>query len=93
MRHPGKVGGIDKPEGMPDDLQITLRGGSTLIFDDFGLLKYQISNGVGEPDHQSRRIAHLYKTGHDFKPDERADLAALHQARSQGFFDDPEEAW
>ena len=94
VHHPGKEGKkIEKPEGMPDDLELKLHGGGTMIFDDFGLLKYHISNGVGEPRRQSRRLEHLWSIGHRFEAPARSDFAALHRARSQGATDNHAEVW
>jgi hypothetical protein len=38
--------GLDKPEGIPDELEIYLYGGGTLIFDEYGHLKYHVNNRV-----------------------------------------------
>ncbi len=93
VHHPDKAGHIEKPEGMPDDLELTLHGGGTMVFDDFGLLKYHISNGVGEPRRQSRRLEHLWSIGHRFGAPARSDFDALHRARSQGSTDNHSEVW
>ncbi len=93
VHHPGAQGQIEKPEGMPDDLEIKLQGGGTMIFDDFGLLKYHISNGVGEPARQSMRLAHLWQRGYRFGRRDPADFDALHRARGQGVVDTADEAW
>ncbi len=93
VHHPDKKGHIEKPEGMPDGLEIKLHGGGTLIFNDFGLLKYHISNGVGEPERQSRRLEHLWRRGHRFGRPERSNFDELHRARAQGAVDNPGEVW
>ena len=93
VRHPGTKGRIEKPEGMHDDQELKLHGGGALVFDDFGKLKYHISNGVGEPVHQSRRLEHLFKAGYRFGSPARADFDALHRARARGTTDGNKEIW
>jgi hypothetical protein len=54
--------GVSKPAGMTADQPITLQGGATLIFDDYGRLKYRIRNALPLPKAQAghdRRIARL----------------------------------
>jgi len=55
--------GIRKPEGMPDDANVRLRGGGVLIFDEFGLLKYHVRSRLDNTDRQSRRLEYLWRNG------------------------------
>jgi hypothetical protein len=68
--------GIPSPRGMAKDTEVTLRGGATLIFDEYGRLKYRIINALpshrndrkdGNP-HVSRlhkkRLDHLWQSGY-----------------------------
>lgn len=80
--------GIKKPSDMPGDQHITLYGGGTLIFDDFGRVKYHIRNRILNPDRQRRRLEHLWQYGHfqtpqilekEAVPDRR--FAQMHQQR------------
>jgi hypothetical protein len=53
--------GISTPEGMRDDLTVSLYGGGTLIFDEFGRVKFHIRNRIMNPKRQTRRLKHLWK--------------------------------
>jgi hypothetical protein len=57
--------GIEKPRDMPDSTHVVLRGGATLIFNDFGRLLYRIPNALPKPvDEQTgddERIARLFE--------------------------------
>lgn len=54
---------IAKPEEMPDDLEIKLYGGGSLIFDEYGRLKYHVRNRVNQQQRQSERLQYLWKFG------------------------------
>ena len=54
---------VAQPHDMPNDQPVRLRGGSTLVFDDYGMLKYAIGNSVTNHEEQSRRLARLWATG------------------------------
>jgi hypothetical protein len=62
--------GIRQPRGMPDDLEVPLEGGLTLIFDEYGRLKFAISNQLHDraraavQERQSRRLQYLWDYGH-----------------------------
>ncbi|MDX2178313.1 MAG: hypothetical protein SFV18_01890 [Bryobacteraceae bacterium] len=55
---------IDRPAGMPGSQEIELRGGGTLIFDEFGKLKYHVRNPVLDAGRQTLRLEHLWRNGH-----------------------------
>jgi hypothetical protein len=87
--------GLHKPDGMPDTTNVALEGGSTLVFDEYGRLKYEISNRLARPNHHEdddrrarlqERIDYLWD--HGFYDRDRSftnSLAALHrQAAAPG---------
>jgi hypothetical protein len=61
--------GIAKPAGMPDDREVTLLGGVTLVFDEYGRVKYAVGDGVFDPARpavqarQEARLASLWERG------------------------------
>lgn len=79
--------GIEKPRGMPDSTRVVLRGGATLIFNDFGRLLYRIPNALPKPvgdqtgdDERitrlfEQRITHLWEHGYFEPPTDRGDAA------------------
>lgn len=76
--------GISAPEGMPPDQSVSLQGGGTLIFDEFGHLKYNVHNRLLNKERQSRRLAHLWRYGHFEKRGRGARrFAELHRLRSR----------
>lgn len=44
-----KAMGLRKPAGLDDDYPIQLRGGSTLVLDEYGTLKYEVNNTLPRP--------------------------------------------
>jgi hypothetical protein len=55
--------GVKAPEGMPPDLVVSLRGGCTLIFDEYGRLKYNIHNRLTNNRLQAQRLGYLWRAG------------------------------
>ena len=61
--------GIQAPEGMPGNTEVTLYGGNALIFDEYGHVKYNIGTSVLDPAResvqkkQSDRLAYLWRAG------------------------------
>lgn len=49
---------------LPDETEITLYGSGTLIFDEYGKLKYHIHNRIFSNSNQPRRIEFLWKYGY-----------------------------
>ncbi len=86
----------DDADGAPTLLPI--EGGGTLIFGEYGRLKYHVHNRVLSGKRQTRRIADLWRSGQiridrqgaRFRPQS---LAALHRARSLGGRRLPAEGW
>jgi hypothetical protein len=68
---------------MADATPITLYGGSTLIFDEYGRVKYEIHNGVADARRQADRIQYLWESGFfDDSTDAQRPFAALHRQRA-----------
>jgi hypothetical protein len=85
------------PNDDDDELVTPLYGGGTLIFDDYGRLKYWIHNDVfGQ--RQSARLEYLYRTGLLKAGPEgarlsTARLSAVHRLRALGARKFPQEGW
>jgi hypothetical protein len=54
---------VEKPADMPATTPVTLYGGSTLIFDEYGRLKYNVHNGINDARRQTERLAYLWEAG------------------------------
>ncbi|MDQ3749879.1 MAG: hypothetical protein M3367_12855 [Acidobacteriota bacterium] len=54
---------IGKPLLMPKNLEVTLYGGGTLIFDEYGQLKYHIANSIFSQKLQDDRLDYLWRYG------------------------------
>lgn len=92
--------GLSKPAGMPDHEKVTLEGGSTMVFDEYGRLKYDIHNrlprkseGDGLAEAQAR-LQYLWDHGIVAGRAARVQLATLHRRRA-GLDErsDRDEAW
>lgn len=92
--------GLDKPPGMDDDEEIELRGGSTLILDEFGTIKYEIHNKLPartDADGLERaqgRLEYLWQAGvfdegHSFA----ARLSSIHRLRASEDYRRRAEVW
>ncbi len=98
----GELGryGIPKPDDMPDATPIMLLGGVTLVFDEYGQVKFTIGDGVFDPrrpsvqERQGRRIASLWEHGF-FRPGAASArrFAAVHRNRSVGATARMKECW
>jgi hypothetical protein len=49
---------------IPPDTEISLYGGGTLIFDEYGQLKYHIKNNIFSRSNQPKRIEYLWRYGY-----------------------------
>ena len=93
VEHPRRDGKL-----MNASTRVTLQGGGTLVFDQYGRLKYNIVNAI-DSDKQSGRIAYLWHRGHfeeDSRPPSNRDFSRLHRLRVFDIDDvgtASEEAW
>lgn len=73
--------GIRKPAEMPTAKLIHLFGGGTIVFNEYGLLKFHIGTGVTS-EKQSDRLRSLWDSGHFSQPQSvTARIAAMHRDR------------
>jgi hypothetical protein len=79
-----KKAGYKRPDPalLPDDRELFLYGGGTLIFDEWGRLKYHVHNRLNDTARQSRRLKYLASTGYYLS---RRPKAAV-RIGGQGFF-------
>jgi hypothetical protein len=92
--------GIEKPADMPDATPLMLLGGVTLVFNEYGQVKYAIGDGVFDPrrpgvqERQGRRLASLWAHGY-FRPGAASArrFAAVHRNRSVGATTLAKERW
>ncbi len=92
--------GLTKPEGMDDDCEVVLQGGSTLILDEYGMLKYEIHNRLPSPDRPEslataqRRLDYLWQQGYFNRGSSLASrLSTLHLRRAVGTDQARGEVW
>jgi hypothetical protein len=64
----GPIGITGIKSDIPPETEITLYGGGTLIFDEYGQLKYHIRNNIFSSKSQPRRIDFLWKYGYINNP-------------------------
>ena len=83
--------GLVKPVGMDDDEPVALQGGSTLILDEYGSLKYEIHNRLpnandeGSMQVTQERLDYLWEHGAFNKGASlAAQLSSLHRLRALG---------
>jgi hypothetical protein len=75
--------GLKRPNGMADDMVVPLYGGGTLLFDDYGRLKYYIHNALDNSSRQSERIQELWRRGElSGRQGFYSPFAALHRLRA-----------
>jgi hypothetical protein len=87
--------GVKRPDDMPPAQPVRLWGGGTLIFDEFGRLKFHIGNGVRSVEKQNERLEYLWRHG-GFRGQPGASarrFALLHLKRSLARPSTPSEAW
>lgn len=72
---------IARPQGMHKDQRLTLYGGGTLIFDEFGQLRYHIKNSL-DSHQQTRRLEYLTNIGFFDDGDHSQRIAQLHLRRA-----------
>lgn len=81
--------GLRRPAGMPDETEVVLEGGSTLILDEYGTLKYEIAQPIPSKGHHGsirrtqRRLDYLWASGAFFPGATlRSGLSSLHRSRA-----------
>lgn len=90
--------GMPSDDAADDGMTTPLYGGGTLIFDEYGRLKYHIHNDVFGKARQSKRLAYLYdagllragRTGARLSSER---LSALHRLRALDARRFPREGW
>ncbi|HEU5219128.1 MAG TPA: hypothetical protein VFU23_10745, partial [Gemmatimonadales bacterium] len=55
--------GFERPAGMLTTQNITVYAGGTLVFDEYGKVKYHIAHPLTEVKRQQARMEYLYRTG------------------------------
>jgi hypothetical protein len=75
--------GIERPEGMPSTQPITAYGGGTIVFDQFGRIKYHIEHRLDDAARQEARLEYLWQHGLlDAVRDRRNQFANIHCSRA-----------
>jgi hypothetical protein len=78
----GAALGIERPQGMPTTQPITAYGGGTLVFDEYGRIKYHIAQRLSDGKRQSERLRYLWERGLLDEPkDARNRFANMHRKR------------
>lgn len=84
--------GLQKPEGMPDELEFYLYGGGALIFDEYGHLKYHVFNPI-HGSQQNKRLDYLWKQGFFSGKSLQLRFSSLHRMRAAREEQRIEEVW
>jgi hypothetical protein len=83
---------IEPPAYMTDSTQVDLVGGGTLIFDEFGRLKYHIHNNI-RSSHQGGRLTSLWQRRDSSKTAARRRFSDLHRRRGSASRTYRAEGW
>lgn len=74
---------VKRPQGMATTQAVTAVAGGTLVFDQYGRVKYHVAHHLSDTARQARRIAYLWQQEHiDRPPDGQERFASLHRARA-----------
>jgi len=74
--------GVARPAGMPTRQPITAYGGGTLIFDQYGRLKYHVEHRLDDAERQSKRLEYLWRNGLlDAMSGRKLQFGELHELR------------
>lgn len=85
---------VRPPKEMPPDTQVTLYGGGTLIFDEYGRLKFHVRNQLADAERQTRRLEYLWQYGHFTKGASLRDrFSHMHRLRSMNTATQRREGW
>jgi hypothetical protein len=73
---------IEPPRDLPATTRIRIYGGGALIFDEYGQIKYKISNRIEDRKRQTARLKYLWESG-ALDSEQKAGMrfAQLHRAR------------
>ena len=86
--------GIEKPADMPPNQEVSLQGGTTLILDEFGRMKFAINNSILNRQRQSDHLKYLWQYGYfDKGASLRQRFAHMHLRRSMDLARNIEEEW
>ena len=78
--------GLRRPRGMDARLDVTLFGGSALIFNQFGRVKYSVGNSLFNRERQQARLNFLWQSGFFNAPAGRTNrFAEMHRRRMEEF--------
>lgn len=88
------VGIVDISADIPLDQEITLYGSGTLIFDEYGQLKYHVKNSIFSQTNQAARISYLWNAGYYSDPAYTKNLfSRMHLGRTLAVNIDRSEAF
>jgi hypothetical protein len=77
--------GCPRPAGMPTTQPLSAYGGGTLVFDQYGRVKYHVAHPLRDPKRQQERLDYLWNNGFfDQTDDRRSRFATLHRRRALG---------
>ncbi|MDR0279301.1 MAG: hypothetical protein LBJ37_15585 [Paucimonas sp.] len=76
-----KIIRMPRPDWLETTREITLYGAGTLIFDQYGRIKYHIQRHIRDASWQQRRIEWLYGPGTEGTASASHDFAAIHRLR------------
>lgn len=71
-----------RPEWLKTTDAVTVYGAGTLIFDQYGRIKYHIQRPLDDARWQVRRLQWLYGPGVERAPEDAADFTRIHRARA-----------
>lgn len=75
--------GINPPADMPGWMRVQIFGGASLIFNEYGRLKYQIGNRLENAKRQTARLNYLWESGYYDRPTAgNSQFAEAHLARA-----------
>jgi hypothetical protein len=84
---------VARPKDMPKEQDIRLTGGGALIFDEYGKLKFHISNPLDDSERQSQRIEYLWGYGYYRNPASFRNFSSLHRQRATALSSFSREDW
>lgn len=85
---------IAVPRGMPRSQNVRLYGGGSLIFDDYGRLKFHVRNRLNDRERQTQRIEYLWDYGFFRKgASSLRSFSYLHRQRAASLPNEAVEEW